>query len=133
MITLFTTFFLDGEFRISTDDDLLSPLVFQKANVKETHLTFMARDDLGTFNNATRRTADMERPKGELSAGDIKPIVTASYANAPTRLINKLIDKKMLRKQKEAGRKYLPSINNNYLLRGFVESLRKNQFIAFKE
>jgi predicted nuclease with TOPRIM domain len=71
--------------------------------------------------------------KGELSAGDIKPIVTASYANAPTRLINKLIDKKMLRKQKEAGRKYLPSINNNYLLRGFVESLRKNQFIAFKE
>jgi Fic family protein len=71
--------------------------------------------------------------KGELMAADIKPIIKATYPNASTRLINKLLERKMLQKQKESGRKYLPSIHNNYLLRGFIESLRNNNFISFND
>lgn len=71
--------------------------------------------------------------KGELMAADIKPFINAKYSNAVTRLINKLLEKKMLQKQSVASRKYLPSIHNNYLLRGFIESLRENKFIPFND
>lgn len=68
-----------------------------------------------------------------LQASDLKELLPGKAASEITRVINRLKEKKMLVSEKENGRKYLIRFDNNYLLRGIMQILDKNDFLPVKD
>jgi len=64
-----------------------------------------------------------------VKSADIKKIIGEESAVQISRIIKKLKEKGMLTPLKESGRTYTISFSNNYLLRGVVNMLEKNDFI----
>ncbi len=64
-----------------------------------------------------------------IQAGDIKHIFGDKIPAEISRQIRKLIDKKMLQPETENSRKYILRFDNNFLLRGIINSLEDNGFI----
>jgi Fic family protein len=68
--------------------------------------------------------------KQELKAADITNIVTSKYGTGRSRVIQRLIDKKMLAPLTEGGRKYIIIFQNNYLLRVVIKLLNDEGFVS---
>ena len=67
--------------------------------------------------------------KQVIQAGDLKNIFPGKIPAEISRTIRKLKDKNMLMPEKEKSRKYVLHFENNYLLRGIIEMLDKNNFL----
>lgn len=63
-------------------------------------------------------------------AGDLRAVFTGKHSSEISRQIAKLIKKKMLSPRKDSPRKYTISFGNNYLLRGIINALGNNGFLA---
>jgi hypothetical protein len=61
----------------------------------------------------------------------LKEILKKTYPVEVTRTIRLLLEKKMLDYVPGKQRIYMPVFSNNYLLRGVIEMLKKNNFIPF--
>jgi len=64
-----------------------------------------------------------------ISAGDVKQLFPDKIPAEISRTIKRLKDKKMLQPEKDKGRKYVLCFYNNYLLRGIIEKLDKENFL----
>ncbi len=64
-----------------------------------------------------------------IKSADLEKIIGQESSVQRSRIIKKLIDKKMLKPLTEKGRVYTIGFNNNYLLRSVITSLEKNGFI----
>lgn len=71
--------------------------------------------------------------QGEIKASDINRILGKKYQSEVSRFIKKLKDKEMLMPVLGRQRIYVPQFFNNYLLRGVIDSLEKNNFVPFKD
>ena len=67
--------------------------------------------------------------KQVIQAGDLKNIFPGKIPAEISRTIRKLKDKNMLMPEKEKSRKYVLHFENNYLLRGIIEMLDRNNFL----
>ena len=68
-----------------------------------------------------------------IQASDIKDLFAGQDNAIISRQIKKLIEKKMLTPEKEGARKYMISFNNNFLLRGIINSLGEKGFLPIKD
>lgn len=68
-----------------------------------------------------------------IQAADIKDLFVGQDNAIISRQIKKLIGKKMLAPEKEGARKYVISFNNNFLLRGIINSLGEKGFLPFND
>jgi Fic family protein len=64
-----------------------------------------------------------------IQARDLKPFLPNKLPAEISRIIRRLIEKKMLQPEQEKARKYVLGFDNNYLLRGIIEMLNKEGFI----
>lgn len=64
-----------------------------------------------------------------IQAADIKQIFPSKISAEISRIIKRLKDKNMLQPIKENSRKYVINFENNYLLRGIIEMLDKENFL----
>lgn len=69
----------------------------------------------------------------ELKASDLKSIFPDKISASISRDINDLKKKKMLVPVKENSRKYVISFSNNFLLRGFINSLGEKGFLPIQD
>lgn len=67
--------------------------------------------------------------KQEIQAADIKEFFPGKADAEVSRQIRKLIDKKMLVREKEGARKYVMRFDNNHLLRSVIKSLGDKGFL----
>jgi Fic family protein len=68
-----------------------------------------------------------------IQASDIRDLFVGQDNAIISRQIKKLIDKKMLKPEKMGARKYMISFNNNFLLRGIINSLGEKGFLPIKD
>lgn len=68
-----------------------------------------------------------------IAAGDLKDLFPGKASPEVSRQIRRLIDKKMLAPQKAGLRKYVMRFDNNYLLRGIIQSLNEKGFLPVKD
>jgi len=68
-----------------------------------------------------------------IQASDIRDLFAGQDNAIISRQIKKLIEKKMLEPEKEGARKYMISFNNNFLLRGMINSLGEKGFLPIKD
>ena len=68
-----------------------------------------------------------------IQALDIKDLFVGQDNAIISRQIKKLIEKKMLAPEKESARKYMISFNNNFLLRGIINSLGEKGFLPIND
>jgi Fic family protein len=68
-----------------------------------------------------------------IQAGDVKDLFPGKADAEVSRQLRKLIEKKMLVPEKEGTRKYVIRFDNNYLLRGVIQSLGDKNFLPVKE
>ncbi len=68
--------------------------------------------------------------KGEIKAGDINAILKKEHHTQVSAYIRKLKDEKLLFEAPGKQRSYVASFSNNHLLRGVIETLKKNDFIG---
>lgn len=73
----------------------------------------------------------LEVKNQEISAGDLKAILK-KHPSAVSRYISQLKKEKMLMPVLNKPRKYIISFSNNFLLRGIIDALGKNGFLAVK-
>ncbi len=66
--------------------------------------------------------------KQVVQAGDLKAFFIGKVDAEVSRQIRKLVDKKMLIPEKDGTRKYVIRFDNNYLLRGIIQSLGEKGF-----
>ncbi len=66
----------------------------------------------------------------QVKAGDLEKVLNEDSSVQRSRIISKLKEKKMVMPLKENGRIYTVAFANNYLLRGIVEILSKEGFVA---
>ena len=67
--------------------------------------------------------------KKSIKAADIKTLFTGKLPAEISRMIKRLKDKKMLQAEKSGTRKYVLNFENNYLLRGIIYALDKENFL----
>ncbi len=67
--------------------------------------------------------------KMTIKSADLEKVIGQESSVQRSRIIRKLLDKKMLQSINENGRIYTIGFNNNYLLRSVITSLEKNGFI----
>ncbi|MEA5138257.1 Fic family protein [Arcicella rigui] len=67
--------------------------------------------------------------KQVVQAGDLKAFFIGKVDAEVSRQIRKLVDKKMLIPEKDGTRKYVIRFDNNYLLRGIIQSLGEKGFL----
>jgi len=67
--------------------------------------------------------------KKSIKAADIKPLFTGKLPAEISRMIKRLKDKKALQAEKTGTRKYVLNFENNYLLRGVIYALDKENFL----
>lgn len=67
--------------------------------------------------------------KQVVQAGDLKAFFVGKVDAEVSRQIRKLVDKKMLIPEKEGTRKYVIRFDNNYLLRGIIQTLGEKGFL----
>lgn len=70
--------------------------------------------------------------KHSIRASDIKELLHHKNAQATTRQINKLLDKKMIAPEDVGKRKYIMKFDNNYLIRGIMQALDKKGFLPLQ-
>jgi Fic family protein len=68
-----------------------------------------------------------------IQASDIRDFFAGQDNAIISRQIKKLIDKKMLVPEKAGARKYIIRFDNNFLLRGIINSLGENGFLPVKD
>ncbi len=68
-----------------------------------------------------------------IQAGDLRDIFPHKHSSEVSRQIAKLIEKKMLSPHPKHSRKYMIRFDNNYLLRGIIQTLGDNGFLADRE
>lgn len=71
--------------------------------------------------------------KQKIQASDLKEIFKGKVSAEISRQIRKLIDKKMLIPIKEGKRTYVLRFDNNYLLRGVINSLGEKGFLPIRD
>ncbi|MBN8699014.1 MAG: Fic family protein [Chitinophagales bacterium] len=71
--------------------------------------------------------------KQEVQAADIKPVYGEKDPSIISRNIKKLISKEILVPLGEKSRKYTLRFENNYLIRGIINSLKDNGFVPDKK
>lgn len=71
--------------------------------------------------------------KQKIQAGDLKEIFKGKVSAEISRQIRRLIDKKMLIPIKEGKRTYVLRFDNNYLLRGVINSLGEKGFLPIRD
>ena len=71
--------------------------------------------------------------KNELTNSGIKKIFPDKNIPVISNMIRKLKEKGMILPQKENGRKYKIRFDNNYLLRGIIEALARNDFLPLDD
>jgi Fic family protein len=71
--------------------------------------------------------------KQKIQASDLKEIFKGKVSAEISRQIRKLIDKKMLIPIKEGKRTYVLRFDNNYLLRGVINSLGEKGFLPVRD
>jgi len=64
-----------------------------------------------------------------IRAADIKSLFPDKLSSEISRMIRRLKNKKMLQPDKEGSRKYVLMFENNYLLRGIIEALDRENFL----
>lgn len=68
-----------------------------------------------------------------IQASDLKNIFEGKASAEVSRQIKRLIDKKMLVPESENGRKYVIRFDNNFLLRGIIQSLGVKGFLPVRD
>jgi Fic family protein len=68
-----------------------------------------------------------------IQASDIKDLFIGQDNAIISRQIKKLIEKKMLKPEKEGARKYMISFINNFILRGIINSLGEKGFLPIND
>ncbi len=101
-----------------TRDKILLPTI--KIALEREHITKQEFDILSHL----IKNEDMTIKSAELSKFGIKSSQQKSYA------MQKLRDKKMVQSLTEGGRVYTIKFANNYLLRGVIQTLKENGFVA---
>lgn len=71
--------------------------------------------------------------KQKIQASDLKDIFKGKVSSEISRQIRRLIDKKMLIPIKEGKRTYVLRFDNNYLLRGVINSLGEKGFLPIRD
>lgn len=71
--------------------------------------------------------------KGEIKAGDMNAILKKEYHTQVSAYIRKLKNEGLLLEAPGKQRSYVASFSNNHLLRGVIDTLRKNNFIGSLE
>lgn len=71
--------------------------------------------------------------KQKIQASDLKDIYKGKVSSEISRQIRRLIDKKMLIPIKEGKRTYVLRFDNNYLLRGVINSLGEKGFLPIRD
>ena len=71
--------------------------------------------------------------KQVIQASDLQDIFAGKLKSEISRQIRRLIDKKMLVSKKENTRKYVISLDNNYLFRGIIHTLESKGFLPDNE
>lgn len=66
-------------------------------------------------------------------SSDIKSVMPGKVAAERSRTLSKLKTDKLISAEKEGGRKYIIKFSNNYLLRGIINALDKENFISLKD
>jgi len=71
--------------------------------------------------------------KQVVQAGDLKAFFVGKVDAEVSRQIRRLVDKKMLIPEKEGTRKYVIRFDNNYLLRGIIQTLGEKGFLPVRD
>ena len=61
-----------------------------------------------------------------------KEVGSHLYTRVPdvTRLLDRMVEKGLIKREKEGGRSYIPNFVNNYLTRGLIQVLKQKGFIS---
>jgi Fic family protein len=79
--------------------------------------------------NNEHKILSVAAKKQIIRACDLKPFLPNKLSAEISRIIRRLIEKKMLQPEQEKARKYVLRFYNNYLLRGIIEMLNKEGFL----
>jgi Fic family protein len=111
--------------------DKLMDYEFLKSEILLPALTYSLDRKHITVAEANILTRAIEKPV--IQASDIKEFFAGKDNAIISRQIKKLIDKKMLVPEKTGARKYLIRFDNNYLLRGIIQSLSEKGFLPVRD
>lgn len=110
--------------------DRLSDYSYLKEKILEPALEFSLERKLITEEEF--KILSIAMLKQVIQAKDIKPIFKDQDAAVISRKIRKLVEKTMLVQVNEGGRRYTLKFSNNYLLRGIINALDKENFLPIK-
>jgi Fic family protein len=85
--------------------------------------------DRGLINREEELVLKMGATNQKFKSSDVADVLPKLSARQRTHLLSKLKAKQMIMPLKEGGREYFVAFNNNFLLRGLIETLEKESFI----
>lgn len=107
--------------------DKLSDFKFLKENILYPALNYSL--DRKTITDIEYKILKKSVDLKVIQSSDLTEILKGKSSALRSKEINKLLEKRMLKQEKEGGRKYIINISNNYLLRGVINSLDQNNFL----
>jgi Fic family protein len=125
------TYVFEGLKREITKIDRLSDQKYVVSNILLPAFNYSLERKLITENEhkILRLTAE----RGQLTNSGIKKIFPEKNISVISNMIRKLRERGMIVPHKEKGRKYGLRFNNNYLLRGIMDALARNEFLPTGE
>lgn len=110
--------------------DRLSDYNYLKKNILYSALNFSK--DIGRIDDTEYKVLRIAIDKKSIQASDLSSIFPKKLSAEVSRNIRKLRDKNLLRPEKENGRTYIISFQNNILLKGIIKALDENGFLPIK-
>lgn len=86
--------------------------------------------------NITKRESEILKitaQKGLIQSVDLLQILPHKIPAERSRILSRMKKNKLIIPVKEKGRKYIISFSNNYLLRGIISALRREDFIVLRD
>jgi len=83
----------------------------------------------GLINEMAHKVLKKTVSSGTVKAADLKQVLPAMKAAQITYQIGKLVDRGLLQPVEQGARSYTAKFSNSYLIRGVIQTLRKEGFI----
>jgi Fic family protein len=125
------TYVFDGLKREITKIDRLSDYKYVASNILIPAFNYSLERGLITENE--NKILKLAAESNELTNSSIQKIFPKKNISVISNMIRKLKERGMIVPQKEKGRKYRIRFDNNYLLRGIIDALARNDFLPLSE
>lgn len=110
--------------------DRLSDYNYLKKNILYNALNFSK--DIGRIDDTEYKVLRIAIDKKSIQASDLSSVFPNKLSAEVSRHIRRLRDKNLLTPEKENGRTYIISFQNNILLKGIIRALDENGFLPIK-